>query len=90
MVLSDWSSEGAGPAILIEPQNTEENGGLCQLPGGEEVNFYQVIPLYREEMEYKLEHDADTLLEKMAEVDFVVDPARPNCINRTYRTEKKS
>ena len=77
-------------AILIEPQNTEENDRLCQLPGGEEVNFYQVIPLYREEMEYKLEHDADTLLEKMAEVDFVVDPDRPNCMNRTCRTEKKS
>lgn len=40
-------------------------GEVCILPGGEEVNFYQVLPLYREEMEYKLEHDADALLERL-------------------------
>ena len=46
------------------------------MPGGQEVNFYQVIPLYRDEMEYKLDHDADALLDKMADVSFVVDPSR--------------
>ena len=46
------------------------------MPGGQEVNFYQVIPLYRDEMEYKLAHDADALLDKMADVSFVVDPTR--------------
>ena len=52
------------------------------MPSGEEVNFYQVIPLYPEEMEYKLEHDADALLEKMAGIRFVVDPTRRNAITR--------
>lgn len=33
-------------AILTGPQSTEEGGEVCTLPGGEEVNFYQVIPLY--------------------------------------------
>ena len=50
------------------------------MPGGEEVNFYQVIPLYREELEYKLEHDADALIEQMADVSFVVHPDRPNSL----------
>ena len=67
-------------AILVGLPNTEEGSYFCQLPSGEEVNFYQIIPLYREELEYKLEHDANALLEKQAEVDFVVYPDRPNSI----------
>lgn len=67
-------------AILAEPQNIRKEGFFCQLPGGEEINFYQVIPLYREELEYKLEHNAEALLEKLAEADFVVHPDRPGCL----------
>ncbi len=66
-------------AILIGLQCIEKDC-FCQLPGGEEVNFYQVIPLYREELEYKLEHDTDDLIEKMTGVDFVVCPDRPNSL----------
>ena len=67
-------------AILTGPQGVEEGGEVCILPGGEEVNFYQVLPLYREEMEYKMEHDADALLERLAAVSFVVCPDRPSCL----------
>lgn len=67
-------------AILTGPQGVEEGGEVCILPGGEEVNFYQVFPLYREEMEYKLEHDADALLERLAAVSFVLCPDRPSCL----------
>lgn len=67
-------------AILTGPQGVEEGGEVCILPGGEEVNFYQVLPLYREEMEYKLEHDADALLERLEAVSFVVCPDRPSCL----------
>ena len=67
-------------AILAEPQNIRKEGFFCQLPGGEEINFYQVIPLYREELGYKLEHNAEALLEKLAEADFVVHPDRPGCL----------
>ena len=64
-------------AILVGLQDVVWEGGeVCVLPGGQEVNFYQVIPLYRDEMEYKLDHDADALLDKMADVSFVVDPNR--------------
>lgn len=67
-------------AILTGPQGVEEGGEVCTLPSGEEVNFYQVLPLYREEMEYKMEHDADALLERLAAVSFVVCPDRPSCL----------
>ena len=69
-------------AILTGLQSVEEGGEVCALPSGEEVNFYQVIPLYRNEMAYKMEHDADALLEKMAGISFVVNPTRQNAITR--------
>ena len=69
-------------AILTGPQSTEEGGEVCILPSGEEVNFYQVIPLYRDELEYKLAHDADALLGKMNGISFVVEPDRQDAITR--------
>ena len=70
-------------AILVGPQDVVWNGGeVCTLPSGEEVNFYQVIPLYRDELDYKLEHDADALLDKMEGISFVVKPDRQNAITR--------
>ena len=69
-------------AILtgLQDMDLDTCGEVCILPGGEEVNFYQVLPLYREEMEYKLEHDADALLERLEAVSFVVCPDRPSCL----------
>ena len=67
-------------SILISPQGVEEGNETCTLPNGEVVNFYQVIPLYRDEMEYKLENDVDALFEKMEDISFVVNPTRPNAI----------
>ena len=69
-------------AILTGPQGVEKGGEVCTLPSGEEVNFYQVIPLYQDEMEYKMEHDADALLEKMEGISFVVNPTRQDAITR--------
>ena len=39
-----------------------------------------MIPLYHNEMEYKMEHDVDALLEKMAGIGFVVNPTRPHAV----------
>ena len=69
-------------ATLIGPQGTEDGSEVCTLPGGEEVNFYQVIPLYEDELDYKLEHDVDALLNKMRGISFVVNPTRQNAITR--------
>ena len=67
-------------AILTGPQDTEDGSEVCILPSGEEVNFYQVIPLYRDELEYKLAHDADALLDKMNGISFVTYNTRPNAM----------
>ena len=75
-------------AILTGPQGTEDGSEVCILPGGEEVNCYQVIPLYRDELEYKLAHDADALLDKMEGISFVVEPDR--CLLYTSPSARSS
>jgi len=75
-------------AILVAPQDVEDGGEVCTLPSGEDVNFYQVIPLYRDEMEYKIAHDADALLDKMNGISFVVNPTRQNAITRGTISDK--
>ncbi len=67
-------------AILVAPQQVEEGGECCTLPGGDLVNFYQVIPLYQDEMAFKQAHSAEELLDRMEEISFVVDPHRPDAL----------
>jgi tetratricopeptide (TPR) repeat protein len=50
--------------MLTEPQGFDEDAVCCPLPGGDEVNFYQMIPLTFEEMQFKLAHDAQELLDR--------------------------
>ena len=40
-----------------------------------------MIPLYRDELEYKLAHSAEELLERLGSVGFVVDPERPDVVD---------
>lgn len=71
---------GFSGCMLIEPQNTPEEDCICKLDEDCHVNFYQIIPLYREEMIFKQENNADQLLDRMAEaeIDSVVDIDRYN------------
>lgn len=64
--------------LLINPEDVEDGAAVCQLPSGEEVNFYQVIPLYEEEMNFKIAKGAEALLGKMGGVNAVVDINRAN------------
>lgn len=64
--------------MLIDPENVDEEAAVCRLPNGEGVNFYQVIPLYEEEMNFKIEHGAEELLERMDDVSALVDINRRN------------
>ena len=40
-----------------------------RLPSGERVNFYQMLPLYPEEVCFKLEHGIEALMERFGEED---------------------
>lgn len=50
-------------AMLIYPVNVEKEAARCLLPNGDVVNFYQMIPLTLEEIQFKLSHGAKKLLE---------------------------
>ena len=58
--------------MLTQPQGFDEEAVCCELPGGDEVNFYQMIPLTFEEMQFKLAHDAQTLLERFTPEQLAV------------------
>ena len=69
-------------ALIVSGQVKKGGSNVCVLPDGDEVNFYQIIPLHKDELKYKLEHDADVLLDRFAErhVRFVIDPQRRSAL----------
>lgn len=67
--------------MLLNPGVFGEPSFFCSLPGGDDVNFYQLIPLYKEEMDFKIENSVEELLSKFPdELLEVIDPSRPNAI----------
>lgn len=66
-------------SLLLSPGAFGEDACVCELPDGGEVNFYQVLPIYPEEMELKLEYSTDALLDRMVgAVGHVVEIDRCN------------
>lgn len=49
--------------LLVEALNRERNPLTLRLKGLGKINFYQLFPLYKEELAYKQKTDAQTLLE---------------------------
>ncbi len=69
--------------ILELPYTFEKESMTCTLPNGETVNFYQMIPLYEEEMNFKIEQGTDALFECFDEgFTPVVDINRKNYLER--------
>ncbi|MDE7398656.1 MAG: suppressor of fused domain protein [Oscillospiraceae bacterium] len=66
-------------ALLLYPEDVEDGAEKCVLPSGDTVNFFEVIPIYRGEMAYKIDNDTHALLEKMSNVNHIVDINRPEC-----------
>lgn len=76
-----------GFMLLSADSKDEADEVAClKMPTGREVYFYHIIPVYEQEMAFKLENDAGELLDKFSEADIayppVVDVNRPNvCIS---------
>ena len=66
-------------SLLLYPEGVPEDAEYCTLPNGDRVNFFEVIPMYREEMNFKINNNTKALLERMKDVGHVVDIDRPNC-----------
>jgi len=48
--------------LVIVPYPYGEKAASCKLPNKDEVNFYQLIPLYEDEMNYKVANGMEALL----------------------------
>lgn len=76
-------------SLLVHPEDVEDGADECVLPNGDVVNFLEVIPLYREEMEFKIDNDTTELLKAMNGVNHIVDINRPNsCEDYISPTER--
>jgi len=63
--------------MLSMPYYFGQEASVCTLPGGDRVNFYQVIALYENEMNFKVEHAAEALEDLFPETfNMVLDIAR--------------
>ena len=61
--------------ILVKPIFLRHGLEFCKISKTEDINFYEIIPLYKEEIEFKLENSAEKLLTKLG--GFVVLPVNP-------------
>jgi len=66
--------------MLLPPLQVHEDFLTLDMGDGREVNFYAIVPLYSEELDFKLKHGSDPLLDKFEEygVDELLDLNRLN------------
>ena len=72
---SDWKL-----SPKFQPDAMNIAAPVCSLPNGDKVNFYQLLPLYQNEVEYGIERTGAELIAKLTEVSRVVDLTRPNAL----------
>ncbi len=76
--------------MLMSTNLFADGSEVCQLENGEEVNFYTLIPLYQEELDFKIKRGSDELIgmfEKRKiglEQVFVVNINRPSAIGSDH------
>lgn len=61
----------------------------CRLPDGDEVRFYQMVPLFEDELNYKQTHDADKLIALLDEDAIIVDTNRSSVCTSSDRKNWK-
>lgn len=66
------SMENTQCGALITMAFGEKGCEVCSLPGGGKVWFYQVIPVYREEIQFKEKYGTSRLIDRLQKVTGVV------------------
>jgi len=74
-------------ALLTNPLSLGADFETLQTAGGERINFWQVLPLYAEEMDLKVKHGADALLDLLNRyrVPDIIAPHRRNACHDPAR-----
>lgn len=69
--------------LLLNACGIKEGVRRLKISNKEYINFYQLYPLYKEEMDYKLENGSDKLIELFDEKEFsyVININRKNVAN---------
>lgn len=62
--------------LLTIPEERDSGAENCQLPNGDSVAIYQLIPVYTEEVLFKQVNGIMPLLDKMKDVSYIVDTQR--------------
>lgn len=57
--------------LLVTALDKEYQKLECKLSSGKKINFYQLFPLYAEELEYKLQNGANELLDLVDDEDII-------------------
>lgn len=76
-----------GDSPLLEDEN------FLELSNGEKIYFYQIFPLYEEEINYKIDNGADALFDLLEEINPVLDINRKNvCLekHKKYKIPKST
>lgn len=74
-------------AILVEPQMSTDESIVMPLENGNEVNFYQIVPIYIEELEHKQKYGAEALISIMDKVSHIVNPVRYSALGEMKYSE---
>jgi len=71
---------GFSGMLIIPPLNIEKGFHSLKVNAEKTINFYILVPLYKEEMDYKVEKGFEAFLDKMDEYDLslVIDINRKN------------
>ncbi len=74
------ASTGLCCALVVPPTLFDDRFDQLALSDDKVVQFYAVVPIYREEMAFKLRHGTEELLRRFAAVGVceLLDPHRPN------------
>ncbi len=69
--------------ILVMTEGIGEDGHMCKFNDTDAVNFYQVVTLYDEEINYKIKYGADKFLDKLPMTASIVDIKRKNVCKKS-------
>jgi hypothetical protein len=73
-------------ALLLVPLLVDKEFWSLKVSEEKTIHFYSIVPLYREEMEFKVKHGTDPLLDKLGEhnVNELLDAKRKNVCKRGW------
>ena len=80
---STYASDTGFNSVILKFAENKKGDIRLIMSSGKVINFYEIIPLYPEELQFKMENDADTLFKKFEEKGIqyrVLDLNRNNAL----------